>query len=78
MYTYKTKDGNDITLVGVGTTVNGQIESESKIENPNLQLVSDSSAEAPSQNHVQGVTPQSAQGSRQVNGDEQSTNGGTN
>jgi hypothetical protein len=59
MYMYKTKDGSDMTVVGVGQTVNGQIRSARPIENPNLELVIDESAQAPA--NVHGDAPQGAQ-----------------
>jgi hypothetical protein len=40
MNTYKTRDGEDYTIPGVGRTVDGRIETESIIENPNFELVS--------------------------------------
>lgn len=63
MYKYKTKDGNDTFIPGVGTTVNGHIEAISPIENPNLVLISrpDQVEQAPAPTHLNGVAPQSAQ-----------------
>lgn len=38
MNTYKTKDGQDYTIPGVGRTQDGIIETEQIIENPNFEL----------------------------------------
>ena len=39
MYKYRTKDGEDTIITGVGQTVNGEIETEKFIESPNLELI---------------------------------------
>lgn len=38
-YKYKTTDGSDMFIVGFGATVDGVIESDVPIENPNLVLI---------------------------------------
>lgn len=45
MYKYKTKDGSDIALIGFGVTTNGQISSETPIENPNLVLIEENESQ---------------------------------
>lgn len=47
MYKYKSKDGNDFFIPGVGHSVNGIIESQQKLEAPSLELVSEPTKEAP-------------------------------
>lgn len=41
MYKYKTKDGSEVVVPGVGQSTDGVILSEVKLENPNLELVTD-------------------------------------
>jgi hypothetical protein len=41
---YKTKDGGDVFIPGVGTTVGGVIETNVLIENPNMVQVDDTAA----------------------------------
>jgi hypothetical protein len=45
-YKYKTKNGEDFVIPGIGRTVKGEITTDQKIENANFQLVSDDSATA--------------------------------
>lgn len=63
MYKYKVKDGvgnlEGSVIPGHGVIKDGVIESDRKIENPNLVLVS--SGEKASPSHVAGVAPQAAQ-----------------
>jgi hypothetical protein len=40
MYKYKTKNGQDMFLTGVGQTIKGEITTVRPVENPNLELVS--------------------------------------
>lgn len=62
MYKYKTKDGQDVTVPGVGRSVNGILMSSFKIENPNLELVTEEQeATPPASTYMNGVAPQSAQ-----------------
>jgi hypothetical protein len=44
---YRTKDGQDYTLPGIGRTVNGSIVTDQVIENPNFELVEDTPPAAP-------------------------------
>jgi len=60
MYDYKTKDDQELTIIGVGRTINGHIVSPFPIENPNLELVS--APEAPAQANVQAVVQPEAPG----------------
>lgn len=60
MNTYKTKDGRDVVIPGVGRTVNGIITTAQTLESPNLELV-DTTETNPSSAHVAGVAPQAAQ-----------------
>lgn len=41
MYRYKTKGDAELMIPGVGITVNGEISSPIKLENPNLVLVTE-------------------------------------
>lgn len=44
---YKTKDGTqDMVIPGVGVTIDGVIETNQVIENPNLELVGEAAAPA--------------------------------
>lgn len=43
---YKTTDGKDRLLPGIGLTVNGKIETSIKIENPRFVLVTEEEATA--------------------------------
>lgn len=76
MYKYRLKkiegvaeDASGIMIPGHGMVVNGMIESQTPIENPNLELVSGPedaqqvTAPAPSPAHMTGVVPQNQQGS---------------
>lgn len=47
MPTYKTKDGIDRIIPGIGRTINGQITTDAKIENPMFEIVSEGEAPAP-------------------------------
>lgn len=47
MATYKTKDGVDRVLPGIGRTVDGKITTDFKIENPMFELVEDSAPPVP-------------------------------
>jgi hypothetical protein len=56
MNTYKTKDGSERIIPGIGRTTNGQITTDEKIENPLFELVeteaitaADNKASAPAQ-----------------------------
>lgn len=47
-FTYKTKDGQQTGFIpGVGAIVDGEITSDTPIENPNLMIVRDQTGEAP-------------------------------
>lgn len=60
MYKYKTKDGSTGGfLPGVGEIVDGTITSTHPIENPNLELVNETTDSSPA--HVAGVAPQAQQ-----------------
>lgn len=61
MYKYQTKGDAELTIPGVGKTVDGMIESEHPIENPNLVLVSGPDDATPAPTHMNGVAPQNAQ-----------------
>lgn len=39
MAKYKTKNGSDVMIPGVGVTENGEIETDIEIENPNLEKI---------------------------------------
>lgn len=61
-YKYKTKGGIDYLVPGFGVAVNGYITSETPIENPNLELVTEEeTAVQPAPAHVAGVAPQNVQ-----------------
>lgn len=64
MYEYKVKGDLELTIPGVGVTVDGKISSHSPIENPNLELISspESEADAPAGTNVQGFTTPEAPG----------------
>ena len=64
MYEYKVKGDLELTIPGVGITVDGKISSHYPIENPNLELVSSPEVEAssPADTNVQGVTEPAAPG----------------
>lgn len=58
MYKYKTKNGGELVIPGVGHTENGEIVSQRKLFNANLEFVGEvNQASAPVQAH-----PQAAQG----------------
>lgn len=59
MYKYKTKNGEDLVVVGHGVTVNGIIETSTPVENPNLELIQ--TENVPAQAQVLGTALQSAQ-----------------
>lgn len=44
---YKTKDGQDYTVPGIGRTVNGMIVTDRVIENSNFELVEETAPAAP-------------------------------
>lgn len=67
MYKYKTKGDAELTIMGVGVTVNGEITSDHPIENPNLELISGPNNQQPNATHMNGVAPQSAQPQPPVN-----------
>lgn len=48
MYKYKTKDGKDCFVTGVGQTKDGILISNRVIENPNFELIEDNEPEQPS------------------------------
>lgn len=64
-YKYKVKQDSEgqpllpdgSTLPGVGVVKNGQLESSTPIENPNLELIDGEQKSA----HLDGVVPQAAQ-----------------
>jgi hypothetical protein len=66
MYKYKTKDGSDVVIPGVGVTEDGIITTDQVLESPNLELVEGSTEVSP--NHVAGVAPQTQQGAQPVQG----------
>lgn len=61
MYKYKTTDGSERVVPGIGQTVNGVIETNQVIESPIFKLVEDEpkTPEAPAQpqNGVVGTAP---------------------
>ena len=44
---YRTKDGNDYTVGDIGRTVNGIIVTDRVIENPNFEIVEETTSAAP-------------------------------
>jgi len=57
MPTYKTKDGRDRIIPGIGRTINGQITTDAVIENPMFEVVADAK---PAEQPVPGPAPQPA------------------
>ncbi|MBS4040415.1 MAG: hypothetical protein KGZ81_07430 [Flavobacteriales bacterium] len=49
MYKYKTKNGKELVIPGVGKTVNGEITSSVKLNSPSLQLIESAQPEPQAQ-----------------------------
>ena len=58
-YTYKSKDGSEYVIPGVGRSSNGVITSETKLENPNLELIE--TTEQPAQAPIESTSTPVAQ-----------------
>jgi hypothetical protein len=69
MYKYKTKGSVELVIPGVGVTVDGIITSDRPIENPNLELITNTPVEPivePIVAHMTGVVPQNVQTNQTV------------
>lgn len=63
-YKYKTKDGQEVVIPGVGQTKDGVIVSAVRLESPILEEIEapDQTTAAPASAHLIGVVPQAQQG----------------